>query len=114
MDFEVELDALYRNLTADRRIIYITQKQAVTLASLMSGGLESNNRAVRIEVLRLIAEQALEEVAGAKLNSTKNLTSPMASFLINYFRKNENSWELADAGRMVLSLAESFVKEEVM
>ena len=85
MDLQVELEAIHENLTADTRLLYISQKQAQSLASLMTQGLgEGATKAMRIRALQIIAGPAMKEIYSPThvITSTKNLTGPVASFLI--------------------------------
>lgn len=111
MILEVELKAIQNNLDANTDRIWVTAKQLRTLAILMQKGLGSTDRELRIKVLQMIAGPSLIKAFNIQLVSSKNLTSPMASVLIDYLTEDTKTWELTDDGKLLLHLAKTRVEE---
>lgn len=110
MDFELELQGHRRNLRALSDVEpYVTQKQVRSIAMLMGEVLPG--RTDRINVLRLLAGEPMRAVTGVNIESTKNLTGKMASYLINQFKEPESElMELSDYGREFLIRAAAYTK----
>lgn len=111
MKINVELDAHEVNLVAAGGIEpYITQKQCQVLARLM--GEVFPKRWQRIEALNLIAGKAVQRVTGiTEITTTKNLTSSMASYLINQLKdKRDDEWTLSRYGREFLEGAKTLLE----
>jgi hypothetical protein len=93
MDISVEIEAIRDNLKADPQIIYVSKNQVGGLAGLMKQCLVDPSRDNRIAVLAYLLGDVMLEIAGVNVTSTTNLTSPVASFLINMFRdKDSDKW----------------------
>lgn len=113
MDIESELEALKQNLLADTRIIYCTPQQIGGLNGLIRKGLENKSRTVRIAVLKRLAGEAMESIHGVPFESSKALTSPAASFLINLLLEPDTRpWELSSYGRNLIMETEKLVLKE--
>jgi len=112
-DFDAELAAISWAVQNDcTALIYITQKQIRRLADLMEQGLSRpNDRKLRIAVLRLLVGDAAKMVTGVEVRSTKNLTSPIASYLINQLKTN-GSYDINEHGRWLLREAEARVSQQ--
>jgi len=110
MNFDVELDALHANLRAENDIIYVTRKQVNGVVGLMRQGLKDDSRNNRIDVLRLMAAEAIKSITGVDLITTKQLTLPTASFLISLLKEPGDDWILSTYGEEFLSMAEARVK----
>lgn len=115
LNLQDELAGLHDNLTSDCRLIYISQKQVWAVNSLLSAGLESKSDEVRHEVLDMLVGRAMKVIANVpKVTSAKNLTSPVASFLINQLKEpNSNPWRLSDYGERLLRLCETEVETQI-
>ena len=107
-----EIEALRDNLLANTEIRYISLKQIGGLNGLIRQGLEEKTRDMRILVLREWAGDAMWAIERQVINSTKNLTSPIASFLINLLKEDDSTpWRLSDYGQRLISITEKAVKE---
>lgn len=112
MDLDNELSAIQWNLLSKTDIVYISNKQVLALVSLMQQGLTDVCRKTRLGILKLWAGEAMRRIAGVEIASTKNLTSPVASFLINLLLDNkEEEWKISDYGRELVKCSEARVKE---
>lgn len=113
MNLEAELSGLTDNLLADTRIIYVTRNQVGGLNGLLNQGLEDKSPDNRHAVLNLLAGTAMLRIAGVKVRSATNLTSPVASFLINILKDNDSTqWRLSDYGKELINQAETRVKTQ--
>lgn len=108
-EFDVELEALTENMLAESTSWLITQKQVTTLASMMSAGLQDKSRENRLNVLRILCQDAVFTRTGYAIQSTKQIPGEFASVLIDLLKVNEG-WELSDYGRQLLLLAEERAK----
>lgn len=108
-DLDLELEALTENMLAESTSWHITQKQVTTLASMMSQGLEDRSRENRLNVLRLLCQDAVFKRTGYAIKSTKQIPGEFASVLIDLLKRNDR-WELSDYGRNLLLLAEERAK----
>jgi hypothetical protein len=117
MELQVEVDAIKQNLLANHNhMVYITLKQAQFLASLINEGLVVKRRRLRIRVLNILVGDAMKQIAGIEeIQSTKNLTAPVASYLIDLLQdKDGDEWGgLSDYGRELISQAESVVEAQI-
>ena len=112
MNIDNELYAIRWNLSSKTDVIYITKKQVLALVSLMQQGLTDKSRQTRIDVLSLWAGEAMMTVAGVEITSTKNLTSPIASFLINLLLDSkQEDWSISEYGKELIKCSEARVKE---
>lgn len=112
MDIDVELYAIRWNLSSKTDIIYITKKQVLALVSLMQQGLTDNRRETRIEILSLWAGETVKMVTGVEITSTKSLTSPIASFLINLLVDNtQEGWKISEYGKELIKCSEAYIKK---
>ena len=113
MDLDTELAALEMNFLADTSITYVTHRQVGGICGLLKMGLEDNSRANQIAVLNVLAGPAMKKIAGVDIRSRKNLTSHVATTLIDQLLEpNTNPWELSDYGHELLSAAEKRAKEQ--
>lgn len=109
-DFAAEVAAMDANIRASyNRYIFVTKKQIMFLNSLLREGLESKDRSMKIAVVRLLVEPAVQKIAGVPVTSTKCLTSPIASYLIEQL-KERDGYGLSDHGRWLLKEAELHVR----
>jgi hypothetical protein len=114
MIIEIELEALHENLLAQNRIAYVTLEQIGGLNGLIRKGLENKSRMMRIKVLKKWAEPAMKQLTGVTIESSKNLTLPIASFLINLLIEPDTSpWELSSYGKELISETEKLVLKEM-
>lgn len=111
-DFEAELAAISWAIHNDcDSLVFVTRKQVRRLVNLMKQGLSRpNDRKLRIEVLRVLVGKATQAVTGVEVKSTTNLTSPIASYLINQLKTN-GSYEINDHGRWLIREAEARVSQ---
>lgn len=115
MDLDVEVTALQQNCLAEPQIIFVTQRQVGGICGLLKQGLLDDSRDNQIKVLDLLVGDAVTTITGVKVKSRKNLTSPIASLLINQLLiPDTNPWRLTDYGRELLSEAEKRVKEQTI
>jgi hypothetical protein len=115
MNLDIELQALTQNLLADTSIQFITQLQIGGLNGLLSMGLQDKSPETRHAVLRVLAGDAMFKIAGVEVNSAKNLTGPVATFLINILKQLDSSpWRLSRYGTELIAAVESRVKEYSM
>lgn len=112
MNLDNELSAIQWNLLARADMVYVTSKQVLGLVSLMQQGLTDTSRETRLNILNLWAGEAMRNITGIDITSTKNLTSPVASFLINLLLDNkEDTWKLSDYGKELIKCSEARAKE---
>lgn len=114
MNIEHELEALHENLLAQDRIAYVTLEQLGGLNGLIRKGLENKSRMMRIKVLKKWAEPAMKRIAGVSIESSKNLTLPVASFLINLLiEPNTSPWKLSTYGKELIKETEKIILKEM-
>jgi len=111
MNIHDEIAAINWELRTNRcRIIYITAKQVGTLANLINQGLEEKTHEHRIGVLRILVGSFMKDLTGYDIVSTKSLTSPVASYLIDQFMvPNVHPRRLSDYGREIIAEAERLI-----
>jgi hypothetical protein len=80
-DLDVELKALNENCLAEQKTWYITHKQVTTLASLMGSGLKDRGRENRLNVLRLLCQDAVFTKTGFVIESTKQIPGEIAAII---------------------------------
>ncbi len=114
LDLDLELEALKVNLLAEDNPYNISQKQVQALASVIGQGLQNRKRENRLDVLRLLAQDAVTIRTGYKIESTKLIPGAFASVLLDMLIVNNIDWELSDYGRELLFLAEERVKARVV
>ena len=109
MDFDSELAAIQWALRTDcTRVVYVTRKQVRGLVSLMRQGLKNPDHDTRVAVLDLLVGEFTHTITGEPVVSTKSLTSPIASYLINQLKEpNSHPWKLNEHGRSLLAEAEA-------
>lgn len=114
MDFNAELEAIQWVLKTDcTELIYVSRKQVQGLASLM--GQEIKDRDTRIGVLDLLVGDFMYNVFNVIVKSTKNLTSPVASYLISQLRQpNSSPWKLSKHGKWLLENGKQRLQETVV
>lgn len=112
MDLDTELAALERNCLADSTTAYVTRSQVGGICALL-GKLNDNSRANQIAVLNVLVGPAMMKIAGVKIKSRKNLTSHVATTLIDQLLQPDTTpWELSNYGYDLLSAAEKRAKEQ--
>ena len=109
LDLDLELQALSANMLAEERTWYISQKQVTTLASMIGSGLEDKSRKNRLNVLRLLCQDAVFTKTGYVIESTKQIPGEIASILIDLLKENVG-WELSEYGKQLLVMAEERTK----
>lgn len=108
-DLNLERDVLYEAIVSiGGQTSYVTQKQVKALASLVSQGLQNKKRENRIAVMHYLIGDAIRDSLGVELTSFRNMTSRVATMLIDRF-KAPNGWGLSDYARDLLSQAEAEV-----
>jgi hypothetical protein len=112
MEINSELEALRQNLLADTSLRYISSKQVGALNGLIRQGLEDKARRMRLNVLREWTGEAMKRIASVEVASTKNLTAPVATFLINLLLEpGSTPWRLSDYGKQLIEQTEKRIKE---
>ena len=114
LDLDLELEALKANLLAEENPYLISKKQVQALASVMGQGLQKKNRRNRLDVLRLLSQDAVMIRTGYKIKSTKQIPGAFASVLLDMLIVDNIDWELSDYGRELLFLAEERIKAGVV
>jgi len=114
LDLDLELEALKTNMLAEDNPYNISQKQVQALASVMGQGLQKKSRKNRLNVLRLLAQDAVYIRTGYIIESTKQIPGAFASVLLDLLIVDNINWELSDYGRELLFLAEERVKAGVI
>jgi len=110
--FEEALQAIHDNLV-DLPFTLVSKKQVMTIVGLMQQGLQDKSRETRIAVLRLLAGPAIRERHGVEIETTKNLTGRIASFLIDQLHDpayRPYEWRLSPYGEWLISRCEKAVK----
>ena len=109
-DLERERDALYEVLTI-QPAGFVSQKQVQVLASLVAHGLKDKSRSNRIAVMKYLVGDAVQDSCSVEFHSFKNMTSGIASKLIDLFLEPDTKpWRLSKYGQQLISAAESEVK----
>jgi hypothetical protein len=110
MNVESELEALKQNLLADTSLRYASLPQIGGLNGLIRQGLQHRTREMRLAVLREWAGEAVYRITGEELTSAKNLTSPIATFLINLLLEPDSTpWRLSNYGRSLIAETEKVI-----
>ncbi|MEE9540207.1 MAG: hypothetical protein V3V85_01790 [Candidatus Thorarchaeota archaeon] len=113
MDLDIELEALHLNCIASSNTGYVSQSQVGGVCGLLRKGLEDNSKPMQLAVLRILVGPAMMQLAGVEINSRKNLTSHIATTLIDQLLEPESKpWELSEYGQELLSEAEERAKEQ--
>lgn len=121
MNLEVELYALnenakvaYANAIERGSDCTLSRSQVVGVIILMKAGLESDERPMRISVLKLLVGHAVQNSTGYVLNTTNKLTGPIANFLIDLIaiprEDEEDPLELNEYGQILLERCEAHVE----
>lgn len=110
-EFEAEIEAIQWVIRTDyNRLIYVTQKQIQGLNALLRQGLSTPDREKRIAVVKRLVGAEVRSITGVEVQSTKNLTSPIASYLIEQLKEpNSTPWQLSEHGRWLLHEAEQHI-----
>lgn len=108
-DFEAELAAMQWVISSDyNKLVYVSQKQVQGLNALLNQGLSDKSRDVRIAVVRRLVGEVAKTITGVEVLSTKNLTSPIASYLIEQLKEPDSiPWRLSEHGRWLIHEAET-------
>jgi hypothetical protein len=116
MNFDIELSALTDNMIKeDGGESFLAKRNQVTaVLTLMRQGLKSDEREVRIAVLDILAGEAMMRLYGKTIESTNDITEPIALFLIRQLKMpfdhpdptEKDPWLISTYGRQLLSLAE--------
>jgi len=112
MDIEKELQALHRNLMSVTSNYYVSQKQIGVLIYLMLQGLpDRKDRGLRIAVLRAWIGKPMHEMYNVDVMSTKNISGPIASFLIDLLRKSgTDEYVLSKYGCQLIEATAKYVQ----
>jgi hypothetical protein len=110
-EFEIELQAMQWVIRSDySRIIYVTQRQIQGLNALLRQGLSTPEREKRIAIVKCLVGAEVRQITGIEITSTKNLTSPIASYLIEQLKEpNSTPWKLSEHGQWLLNEAERHI-----
>lgn len=112
MDLDLELDALHLNCIADENAGFVSQRQVGGVIGLLRKGLEDGSKENQLAVLRVLVGNAMMQLAGVEINSRKNLTSHVATTLIDQLLEPDTTpWELSEYGQELLGEAEKRAKE---
>lgn len=109
LDLDIELQALETNMLVEDKTWHVSHAQVTTLASMIGSGLKDKSRSNRLNVLRLLCQNAVFTKTGYVIETTKQVPGEIASILIDLLKENE-SWELSEYGRTLLILAEERVE----
>ncbi len=110
-ELELEIQAMSANIRAQYcGLTYVSLKQITALNGLLNKGLVSKKRETRIAVVRLLVGPVIKDIVGVDITSTKCLTSPVCSYLIEQL-KERYGWELSNHGAWLLSEAENAVSD---
>lgn len=114
MNIEQELEALHTNLLANTDIRYVSQKQLGGLNGLIRKGVEDKSREMRIAILEKWAGEPMRRIANVQeFTTSKNITSPVATFLINLLIVPDSSpWKLSQYGKELIRETEKLVLRE--
>lgn len=113
MDITHELSALHRNLlSTPGRQYFVSRKQIGSLVCLMMQGLpDRKDRDLRIAVLRAWIADSMKQLFDVEVESTKNISGPIASFLIDLLREPNNpEMVLNDYGHELIEETAKFVQ----
>ena len=111
MVLDVEIGALENNCLADPSMRFVSQKQVGGICGLLKQGLEDTSRDNQIATLDFLVGAAMFKIAGVRVTSRKNLTSPVASTLIGLLKTpSDDTWELNAYGKELLSRVEERIK----
>jgi hypothetical protein len=122
-DLDVEISAITVNLKAEHHKalasgsewnLCASDKQLFGLNGLLRQGMKDTDRRTRLSILKIITGQAVADCLGIReIVSSRNLSAPMISVLINLLREPESSpWRLSDYGRWLISATEA--KAEIL
>ena len=123
MNLDVELSALTDNMIQeDGGGSFLAKRNQITgVLGLMRQGLESDDREIRIAVLDMLAGEAMRRMYGKTIESTNDITEPIALFLIRQLKMpfdhpdptEKDPWLISTYGRTLLNLAEERVKDAI-
>lgn len=110
-EFEAELEAMRWVIHSDySKMVYVTQKQIQGLNALLNQGLADKSREHRIAVVRVLVGSEAKAITGVAVESTKNLTSPIASYLIEQLKEPDTlPWRLSEHGKWLIHEAEAHI-----
>ena len=110
LNLRTELEALKQNLLADPTIEFVTAAQVGGLNGLIRMGCEDKSRDMRVAILKAWAGDAMMAIAGVEIESSKNLTLPVATFLINLLLEPDSTpWRLSEYGLNLIRATEILV-----
>lgn len=103
MNIDNEIQAVRNIILANYSdLIYITVDQ-FAFNGLVTKCLQDKSDANRIRVLQVLLGDVPERITGVPFKSTKNLTSPIAKFFIEYFRdETQEKWMPNEYARELL------------
>lgn len=104
-ELEAQVKAINQAIIAGHyRLIPVSGKQIKFLNALINGGLKNTRH--RIPVIRMLVGDAIKKITGEEFASTKQLTLPVASFLLNQI---VDPWthSLSSHGQWLLEQAEA-------
>jgi hypothetical protein len=120
-DLDTEISAITANLEAEHDKVlsagesssmYASQRQLFGLNGLLRKGMKNTDNTTRYAVLDVIAGKAVKHKLGiSPIKSSKNLSGPMTSVLINLLLEPESKpWRLSEYGYWLISAAEARVE----
>jgi hypothetical protein len=110
MKMQHEIEALRENLLANTSIFIASQQQVGGLNGLIRQGLEHKSRKMRIAVLNEWAGEAVKRITGETLTSGSDLTSSMATMIINLLLEPDSTpWRLSAYGRRLIEETEKII-----
>lgn len=108
-EYEAELAAISWIIRTDYStpVCPATDKQVSGIIRLISQGISDTSRAARIRVLQRLVGPEIKRLKGVELQSTRDLTSPIASYLINQLKDPRSTeWRLSPHGQWLIHEAE--------
>lgn len=110
-DLRTERAALYEAITTADHHVYVSQDQVGGLIGLVKQGLKDKSRENRVAVMAYLIGDAVKDTLGVEFRSYKNMSSSVATMLINQLRVPESvPWRLSAYGQRLLSAAEGAIK----
>lgn len=112
MNLDDELMAIRTNILANHAdMIYVTQDQ-FALGGLITPCLQDKSQENRYRCLVYLLDGVVENITGYPFTgSMKNMTSPIASYLIELFKDDtQEKWAPNEYARELFSLIEAQVK----
>lgn len=112
MNLADELEAIHRNLTSLDTNRYVTKPQIGAIIMLLQEGIGKVNRPLRIAVLRAFIAKPMKRMCNVNVQSTKNITGEMASFLIEMLKDpRKPDIRLSAFGQRLITETVKYVEE---